>query len=132
MRLCEITLPLSAMTWVAYQVFIGYYHSNMTTVPYLGVDFVLHSSLLIALTWLIPFFILKKAQPSLKKSALTGLNKGIISAFSLIEYEVSAVIDSVNQQHAEQCQQLTELIIHCDSDQPLVIDNNSPLSRMLL
>ena len=132
MRLCEITLPLSAMMWVAYQVFIGYYHSNMTTVPYLGVDFVLHSSLLIALTWLIPFFILKKAQPSLKKSALTGLNKGIISAFSLIEYEVAAVIDSVNQQHAEQCQQLSELIAHCDSDQPLIIDNNSPLSRMLL
>jgi hypothetical protein len=132
MRLCELTLPLAAMLWVAYQVFIGYYHSNMTTVPYLGVDFALHSSLLIALTWLIPFFILKKAQPSLKKSALNGLNKGIISAFSLIDGEVMLVIDSIVQQHAEQYQQLSELIEHCDSDEPLVIDSESPLTRMLV
>jgi hypothetical protein len=132
MRFCEITLPLIAMAWVAYQVFIGYYHSNMMSVPYLGVDFVLHSSLLIALTWLIPFFILKKAQPSLKKSALNGLNKGIASAFSLIEYEVLTAIDSVNQQHIQQCQQLTQLIAQCDNEPPLVIDDNSLLTRMLL
>ncbi|MFI3189613.1 GTP-binding protein [Crenothrix sp. D3] len=132
MRLCEITLPLAAMSWAIYQVFIGYYHSNMAAVPYLGVDFAVHSSLLIALTWLIPFFILKKAQPSLQKSALNGLNKGITTAFSLIESDVSAVIDNINQQHAAQCQQLTELIKHCDSAEPLVIDDNSPLIRMLV
>jgi hypothetical protein len=132
MRFCEITLPLTAMAWVTYQVFIGYYHSNMTAVPYLGVDFAVHSGLLIALTWLIPFFILKKAQPSLEKSALIGLNKGIITAFSMIDSDVSAVIDNVTQQHAEQCRQLSELIAHCDSNEPLVIDDNSPLTRMLL
>ncbi|MDD1610858.1 MAG: GTP-binding protein, partial [Methylococcaceae bacterium] len=132
MRLCEITLPLAAMSWVAYQVFIGYYHSNMTAVPYLGVDFAVHSTLMCALTWLIPFFILKKAQPSLKKSALNGLNKGIISAFSLINNEVLEVIDSITQQHTEQYQQLTELIEHCDSDEPLIIDSESPLTRMLV
>jgi GTPase Era involved in 16S rRNA processing len=132
MRVFEITLPLVAMASVAYQVFIGYYHSNITTTPYLGVDFAIHSSLLIALTWLIPFFILKKAQPSLKKSALTGLNKGIGNAFSMIDGEVSAVIDNIVQQHTEQCLQLNGLIDQCDSDDPLVIDNNSPLTRMLV
>ncbi|MSP28120.1 MAG: GTP-binding protein [Methylococcales bacterium] len=132
MRLCEITLPLAAMSWVSYQVFIGYYHSNIESVPYLGVDFAIHSGLLIALTWLIPFFILKKAQPSLQKSALSGLNKGITTAFSLIENDGAAVIENVTHQHAAQCQQLTELIEHCDSDEPLVIDDNSPLIRMLV
>lgn len=132
MRLCEITLPLAAMSWAIYQVFIGYYHSNIESVPYLGVDFAIHSGLLIALTWLIPFFILKKAQPSLQKSALNGLNKGITTAFSLIENDVAAVIDNVTQQHAAQCQQLTELIEHCDSNEPLAIDSDSPLMRMLV
>jgi GTPase SAR1 family protein len=132
MRLCEFTLPFIAMAWVAYQVFIGYYRSNMTAIPYLGVDFAVHSGLLIGLTWLIPFFILKKAQPSLKKSALNGLNKGINNAFSMIDSEVSAAIDDIIQQHAEQCQQLNELIVQCDSDEPLIIDNNSPLARMLV
>jgi hypothetical protein len=76
MRLCEIILPLIAMAWVGYKVFMGYYTSNMTDSHYLGVDFAIHSSLLIAMTWLIPYFILKKSQPSLKKTALKGLNKG--------------------------------------------------------
>ncbi len=132
MRLCEFTLPFIAMAWVAYQVFIGYYRSNMTAIPYLGVDFAVHSSLLIALTWLIPFFILKKAQPSLRKSAWTGLNKGINNAFNMIDSEVLAVIDNITQQHTEQCLQLNQLIAQCESDDPVVIDNNSPLVRMLV
>lgn len=132
MRVCEIALPLAAMSWVTYQVFIGYYHSNMTAVPYLGVDFAIHSILMCALTWLIPVFVLKKAQPSLKNSALNGLNKGINSAFSMIESEVMLVIERVNQQHTEQHQQLSKLIADCDSDEPLVIDDNNPLSRMLV
>jgi hypothetical protein len=131
-RFCEIVLPITAMAWVTEQVFIGYYHSNMTAVPYLGVDFAIHSCLLIALTWLIPFFILKKAQPSLEKSALAGLNKGIANAFSLIENEVSVIIDTIAQQHTEHCQQLNTLIADCDRDVPLPIQQNSLLHRMLL
>ena len=131
-RFCEITLPIAAMAWVTDQVFVGYYHSNMNTVPYLGGDFAIHSGLLIALSWLIPFFILKKAQPSLQKSALQGLNKGIANAFHLIDGEVVAVIDSISQQHTEHCEKLNALIAECDRDKPLVIDQNSPLNRMLL
>jgi hypothetical protein len=132
MRLCEFVLPLLAIAWVADRVFIGYYHSNMEAVPYLGVDFAIHSVLFIALTWLIPFFIVKKAQPSLKKSALKGLNKGIEIAFTLIDSEVIAAIDSIVQQHTEQNQQLMELIAQCDSDAPLAIEPDSPLTRMLV
>lgn len=132
MRFCEFSLPFFAMAWVAYQVFIGYYHSNITAIPYLGVDFAVHSSLLISLTWLIPFFILKKAQPSLKKSALNGLNKGMNVAFGLIENEVLAVIDNFVRQHSEQSQQLNELISLCDSDAPMIIEKDNPLNRMLV
>ena len=101
MRFCEIVLPLTAMAWVGYRVFMGYYTSNMTDNHYLGVDFAIHSSLLIALTWLIPYFILKKSQPSLKKTALKGLNKGLLNAFSQIENEVLSVVESLVQQHKD-------------------------------
>ena len=135
MRLCEIVLPLTAMSWVGYKVFMGYYTSNMTDNHYLGVDFAIHSSLLIALTWLIPFFILKKSQPSLKKSALKGLNKGLHTAFSLIESEVVSTIENLAQQHKEQVSQLTVLMEQCaetDADKLLSIANDSPLTRMLI
>ena len=135
MRFCEIVLPLTAMAWVGYRVFMGYYTSNMTDNHYLGVDFAIHSSLLIALTWLIPYFILKKSQPSLKKTALKGLNKGLLNAFSQIENEVLSVVESLVQQHKTQVKQLSGLIEQCevtDADQNLSLDSNSPLTRMLM
>lgn len=134
MRLCEIILPLAAIVWVGYKVFIGYYTSNMNEVAYLGVDFAVHSSLLIAISWLTPFFILKKLKPSLEKSALKGINKGLINGISLIDNEISAEIERFNQQHAEQVQQLAEIIRACEldeQDKALSIEHNSPLARML-
>ena len=135
MRLCEIVLPLTAMIWVGYKVFMGYYVSNMTDNHYLGIDFTIHSGLLIAVTWLIPYFILKKLQPSLRKSALKGLNKGLVIAFGIIESEVLTIIEKFTKQHAEQVSQLSLLIEHCsktDCDQTLSIANDSPLHRMLM
>jgi hypothetical protein len=135
LRLCEIILPLIAMAWVGYKVFMGYYTSNMTDTHYLGVDFAVHSSLLIAMTWLIPYFILKKSQPSLKKSALKGLNKGLTNAFSLIDGEVLSIVESFVHQHKEQLRQLSGIIEQCgvtEADQNLFVDSDSPLTRMLM
>lgn len=135
MRLCEIVLPLAAIAWVGSQVFIGYYQSNATNTHYLGVDFAVHSSLLIALTWLTPFFILSKAQPSLKKSAIKGLCKGVTQALTLIENEVAEVLKNLQAEHAEQLKQLTELIGQCDAcpaESRLTIDGQGLLSRMLV
>ncbi|WP_432744367.1 GTPase [Methylobacter sp. G7] len=135
MRLCEIILPLAAICWVGYQVFIGYYTSNMTDANYLGVDFAVHSSLLIAITWLTPFFILKKLKPSLEKSALRGLSKGLSNAISMIDGEVLLAIENVGNQHAEQTKQLAGIIKLCsvaDAGRQPAIDSNSPLARMLI
>jgi hypothetical protein len=135
MRLAEIMLPLAAMAWVGYKVFIGYYTSNMTDTPYLGVDFAVHSGLLIAITWLTPYFILKKSQPSLKKSALKGLHKGITNALDIMDREVLREVESFRHQHTEQLKQLSDLIGRCDVtgvDQSLSIDSNNPLTRMLM
>lgn len=135
MRLCEIILPLAAIGWVGYQVFIGYYTSNMSKVDYLGVNFAVHSSLLIAITWLTPFFILKKAQPSLEKSASKGLNKGLINAIGMIDGEVLMTIENISSQHSEQLKQLDEIIELCgaaETDRLSSIDSNSPLARMLI
>ena len=135
LRFCEIMLPLIAMTWVGYKVFMGYYTSNMTDNHYLGVDFAIHSTLLIAMTWLIPFFILKKSQPSLKKSALKGLNKGLSNAFSMIEHEVLSEVETLVEQHKEQEKQLSDLIEQCcetEASQSLSVESDSPLTRMLM
>ena len=135
MRLCELLLPLMAMTWVGYKVFMGYYTSNLSDNHYLGIDFAVHSGLLISLTWLIPFFILKKAQPSLKSSALKGLNKGLQNAFNIIERDVSLSISTVIEQHKVQLSELTSIIDLCKTiatDQNLSVTSDNPLVRMLM
>lgn len=130
MRYCEIVLPLTAMAWVSYRVLNSYYYNFNNN--YLGVDFAIHSSLLIALTWLVPYFILKKAQPSLKKTALRALNKALNQALQAINHQVLAIIESINHDYHIQQQQLNELIEHCVNYEIGIIDDNSDLKRMLI
>jgi predicted GTPase len=134
MRVLEFILPLLSISWVAYQVFVGYYQSNMTDVEYLGVDFAVHSTLLVVISWLAPWFIQRQLKPSLERSVYNGLKKGLDTAITLIEGEVSDVIDAVSQQHSQQTQQLASIIEQCetaDSQQKPIVGNN-PLSRMLV
>ncbi len=135
LRVCEIVLPLSAMSWVGYKVFMNFYTSNMIDNHYLGVDFAVHSSLLMVLSWLIPFFILKKMQPSLKKSAFKGLNKGLGNAFTFVEGEVIDTLQGLALQHKEQLRQLSEIINLCsakETDKALADVKDNPLKRLLM
>jgi GTPase SAR1 family protein len=134
-RIAEILLPLAALSWVGYQVFTGYQHSNETHLAYLGVDFLIHSSLVVAISWLTPWFIAKKLKPSLQASALRGLQKGLALAFATINEEVLAAIDQVKGLHAEQQRQIADLLSQCaalESKQQTPIDSSSPLKRMLI
>lgn len=134
-RIAEIILPLSAIGWVCYQVFTGYYHSNEVHADYLGTDFAIHSSLLIAISWLTPWFILKKIKPSLKSSALRGLNSGLETGLAMIGSEVAAALDAIQQQHEQQYRQVSALIDQCGlfTVEPTDrIDRSSPLNRMLI
>jgi GTPase SAR1 family protein len=135
LRVLEIILPLLAMSWVAYQVFVGYYQSNMTDVEYLGVDFAIHSSLLVIISWIAPWFMRRQLKPSLEKSLLNGLNKGLSNALSMIDIEVTDTVDIINQQHSQQIKQLSGIIAQCevvDGQRKLSVGSDNPLSRMLI
>jgi predicted GTPase len=134
-RLAEVLLPLAALSWVGYQVFTGYRHSNETHLAYLGVDFLIHSSLVVGISWLIPWFIAKKLKPSLKASALRGLQKGLTQAFANIDTEVSAGFERVQGEYAEQQRRLNDLISECggvEDQRKVAIESDSTLSRMLI
>jgi len=100
----EIVLPLLAMAVVGYMVFAGYYHSAADATAYLGVDFAVHSVLLIAMSWLIPFFLHKKLQPSLQKAAFSGLNKGLLDILAQARAKVAHALQDA-ERGKNQCQQ---------------------------
>ncbi len=130
MAICEILLPLIAMGFVGFQVFYGFYDSAMTEEEFLGVDFAVHSVLMIGLSWLIPYFILKKMQPSLEKAALKGLNKGLDTAMARIDVDVKEAINIQEKQHKELTESLKEIIDSCGGQSNEI--KNEQLSRMLV
>lgn len=132
--IAEILLPLTAMSWVGFQVVNGYYESNQTHEHYLNLDFAIHSSLLCSLSWLVPFFVLKKCQPSLEKCALRGLHKGILQGLEKLNFAVESAMMQFSQERKSQLTQLHTLQQLCNQleQNTIEIDNDSELGRMIL
>lgn len=92
-----VLLPLAAMGWATYQVVKGYYESAMQHLNYLGADFAVHSLLLIALAWLLPWFAYTRLKPSVEKSALKGLRAGVSAALAGAGEQVLAQLGLADQ-----------------------------------
>ncbi|MGR9101253.1 MAG: GTPase [Gammaproteobacteria bacterium] len=126
-------LPLSAMGWVGYQVYYAYYDSNLTESSYLGVNFVLHSCLLILISWLLPFFMQLKLKPSMEKVALKGLTKGIAAAFGAIEAEVLQALNDNRSDWRQYVDEAKKLIEDCRfAETASSRSENKTLARMLI
>ncbi len=96
----SVILPLAAIVWASYRVVKGYYESALQHLAYLGTDFAIHSTLLIALSWLLPFFVYRKLKPSAERTAIKGLRAGISSALDKIGEQVAHLI--VQAEHRRQ------------------------------
>ncbi len=131
-RFCEIVLPLSSMGIVAYQLLQGFYQSSQDKQDYLGLDFAIHSVLLISVSWLLPYFIRKKMQPSIEKAALKGLKQGLNIACENINEEISTTLIEMQQQQQQFIITLTIIIQQCDQSVTLAIKKSSALARILL
>jgi hypothetical protein len=107
-----VILPLLALSLVSYQVVKGYYESALQHLDYLGVDFAIHSGLLIALSWLLPFFVYRKLKPSAERTAIKGLRAGIGLALDRIGEQVAELLMQSEQRRekiVEEGRRLAEL-----------------------
>ena len=134
-QFAEILLPIAAMGWVGYQVFIEFYESSLEEVPhYVGTDFAINSIMLIAISWLFPYFLQKKLQPSIEKAALKGLSRGFITALQTLELDVLEEIKANAQVQDMLRLEAEKIVEECqqDSDRAIEIPEDSSLQRMLL
>lgn len=129
--ICETLLPILAMAVVGYQVFSGYYHSAADSSAYLGVDFAVHSVLLIGLSWLIPFFLHKKISPSLQKAAFNGLHKGLTQALQTVKSEIDQLLAEEQQHSAAQLQRLQQLSNACVAEKTVSADQDGIIAQVL-
>ena len=131
-RFCEIVLPLITMGVVGYQLLLGFYHGAQNSEDYLGLDFAIHSLLLILISWLLPYFIHKKMQPSIEKAALKGLKKGLTIAFEKIMDEVSLILEGMAQQQQQFIDILTMTIEQCHQENNETTEKPADLARILI
>lgn len=131
--ICATVLPLAVMGWVGYQGFEEYYDSGVSDQAYLGVNFAVHSALLIFLSWLLPFFMQKKLKPSMEKVALKGLKKGLQVGFATIEVEMIQKIEENRLQREERTGKLKKIISQCEvAESETGRIENETLNRMLV
>ncbi|MCK5898961.1 MAG: 50S ribosome-binding GTPase [Methylococcales bacterium] len=131
-HVCELFLPLITMGFVGYQLFLGFYNSAETKQAYLGLDFAIHSVLFIAISWLLPYFIRKKMQPSIEKSALKGLKKGLKLANQDIRYQIDDILENLQQQQQQWLNDLSIIIDHCHETKRPKIRKPDDVARILL
>ena len=70
-------LPLLASAWAIVHLVTGFYGGTRYGEVFLGIDFAVHALLLILLSWLIPWLLSRRLEPSPAASAGRGLKRSI-------------------------------------------------------
>ena len=113
LKTAYIVLPLLATTWVVYRVFNGFYEAGTSDSPYLGLNFAIHSVLLVGSSWFLPWFAHRQFKPSHEQKATKGLTKGLTLGLDLFAGKVDHALDVIEEERrlvikigrslAEQC-----------------------------
>ena len=110
----SVILPLSAASWIGYRVVDLYYRNGTGELPYLGVDFAVHSGLLLLLSWLLPWFVLRNLRPSLEKTAIRGIESGVELGLDQLGMQIEEAIEQTAKSHRESIQAAQKLMELCD------------------
>lgn len=89
-------MPLAASAWAGYQLVLRYYQEF-----YLGIDFAVHSLLLIGLAWLVPHLFHRLLEPSLERAALQGIWRGLVQGFEQVAAAVERHLHSFSKAQAD-------------------------------
>lgn len=91
-------LPAAALVWVAWKVVEAYYFAGRGGKPFLGVDFAIHSGLLVLLSWAVPFTLDRLLRPSMRRAALRGIQAGLEDGLSRVG---ANLLNAMNNVHEE-------------------------------
>ncbi|HHH39139.1 MAG TPA: hypothetical protein ENK50_06155 [Sedimenticola sp.] len=111
-RLCSWlswVLPLGAAGWAAWQLVAGFYAGAEGRAEFLGVNFAIHTLLLVGLAWFVPWLLQRKLRPSAAGSAERGLRRGIERGIDRLEERGKAVLGQVRGEWARQLESLRAL-----------------------
>jgi hypothetical protein len=83
---------------VAYNVVIGYQQAVAGEREFLGIDFAVHSLLLIGLAGLVPFVLSRWLRPSLRTAARRGIGVGLDMAADTIKTSLTQSFTALSRE----------------------------------
>ena len=98
MRFLSYALPAVVGVAVFYNVVTQYQQGLTGEKPFLGINFAVHSFLLIALAWFIPFLLSRWLRPSPRTAARRGLQNGLHDAIDSIEHGLLEAYDALERE----------------------------------
>lgn len=102
-------LPLAAMGWAGYKLVNGFAQGTATGLDYLGVNFAVHTAMLVALAWAVPKVLHSKTKPSRVKAAQRGLQQGLQDALDDAEQHIAAGINQAGEVRDELVKEIQQL-----------------------
>jgi hypothetical protein len=129
--LCAVLLPLAAIGWVGYDVVQVFYQSEQTHSGYLGADFAIHAGLLVAVSWLLPFFLHRLLKPSLETNAVQGLRSGVTAGLAAIEQAVQESLERYRRDWREVAREGEALLSVRGTAEAIETTAGTPLARLL-
>ncbi|MDF9391669.1 MULTISPECIES: GTPase [Methylococcus] len=133
-RLCRILslfLPLAAAGWVTFNVVTFYYRSSTEHLGYLGVDFAIHSALLIVLAWLLPYLSYRALKPSTERAALRGIRAGLEAGLDEIGIGVSQSLEDLGRRSEQLAETAAEWLKSCELPGDSKAFEDSRIARLL-
>jgi len=95
-------LPLLALVWVAWAVVVGYYRAVHGTAPYRGVELAVHSLLVVAIAWAVPFILDRLLRPSMERTVGRALRAGLRAALDDAGAAIVAAVRACEKDAASQ------------------------------
>ena len=129
----SVVLPLAAIGWVSYEVFHGFYKGTVATQPFRGTDFAINSGIMIAVAWLLPWFMYRTLKPSTEKVARKGLRKGLENGLDKLKSIAAVALEDTLEQRNDYQQRGLKVSTLCH--QPPALEqglSHELLQRMLV
>lgn len=101
MELVSYVLPALTGGWVAWNVVERYRRGLAGEDGFLGIDFAVHSLLMIGLSWLVPFLLSRLFRPSLRDAARRGIRTGLGRAAKSIRKSLTGALDELSSGRRE-------------------------------
>ncbi len=102
MRFMSFALPAGTGVWAAFNVLRRYQQGLAGDEPFLGINFAVHSLLLIGLAWFIPFLLNRWLRPSLRDAARRGLRDGLDRAVDALSSGLNQACVSLQKDRQDQ------------------------------